>query len=85
MTIKDTAGIAQIMCKLWDGTTVIASGDGTVPSASTYVAISLHGYLASPAGNIRISCKDVTSTGGAFVFNQTGNSKDSTISVHRIQ
>lgn len=85
VTIKDTAGIAQIYCKLWDGTTVIASGDGTVPTASTYVAIALSGPITSPAGNIRISCRDITSTSGAIVFNQTGNSKDSTVSAFRLQ
>jgi len=85
VTIGDTAGIAQIKCKLWDGATVIASGDGTVPSASTFVVISLSGYLASPASTTRISCQDITSSSGFFAFNQSGASKDSTISAHRIQ
>lgn len=85
VTIGDSAGIAQIKCKLWDGATVIASGDGTVPSASTFVVIALSGYLASPASTIRISCQDVTSSSGFFSFNASGASKDSTISAHRIQ
>jgi hypothetical protein len=85
VTMKDTAGTAAVQCKLWDGTTIIASGQGSVQSASAFVVISLSGYLASPAANIKISCKDPTSTSGAMVFNQTGSSKDSSLFVHRIQ
>lgn len=84
VTLIDTAGVAAFDCKLWDGTTVIASGRTVNFSAGAVVSLSLAGYLASPAGNIRISCKDLTSTSGAIKFNSTGNSKDSTVSVVRI-
>jgi hypothetical protein len=84
VTATDTAGIANIQCKLWDGTTVIASAQGSVAAVNLNVAFALSGFIASPVGNIRISCKDPASTSGVMVFNGTGNSKDSTISVFRI-
>lgn len=70
--------------KLWDGTTIISSmfvraGTG---AGATFAALS--GVLSSPAGNIRISAKNITSTTGAISFNSTGNSKDSTLTVLRI-
>lgn len=84
VTVNDTGAAASIYCKLWDGTTVIASTlarniDGTSPES-----ISLSGYLASPAGNIRISCRDITATTGVILFNATGNSKDSSLSAFRV-
>lgn len=85
VTVLDTANSANIYCKLWDGTTVIASSQMYAVNVLGAYSISLHGYLASPAGNIRISCRDITLTTGKIVFNNTGNSKDSTISVHRVQ
>lgn len=71
-------------CKLWDGTTVAASAAG-VNIATLYTSITLSGYITSPVGNIRISCRDVANTTGSMVFNQSGNSKDSTLTVFRVQ
>jgi hypothetical protein len=85
VTVQDTAGAAQVFCKLWDGTTVIASADITMASSSAPSHLALSGYLASPAANLRISCRDITSTSGSILFNLTGTSKDSTISAFRIQ
>lgn len=84
VTVRDTGGAADIDCKLWDGTTVIASTSNNTTAANVQRSESLSGYLATPAGNIRISCRDKTATTGAILFNFTGNSKDSTISVLRI-
>ena len=72
-------------CKLWDGTTVIASAQASNNGSGFQVTISLSGVLASPAANIRIDCNDPTHTTGVMKFNQSGNSKDSTITVVRIQ
>lgn len=83
VTLLD-ASSASYMCKLWDGTTVISSAE--ISAAAAFItSVSLHGSLASPAGNIRISCKDINNTTGKILFNQTGNSKDSSIFGHRIQ
>lgn len=84
VTLVDTGAAAQIFCKLWDATTVIASGDTTV-QATAPATLSLSGTLATPAANIRISCRDSTNTTGKILFNQTGNSKDSSIFGFRIQ
>jgi len=84
VVVQDTAGTAQIQCKLWDGTTIIASGDVTTPAANAVATVTLSGFLAAPAGNLRISSKDVTSVNGKILFNQTGNSRDSTITAIRI-
>lgn len=85
VTLTDTAGSSNFHAKLWDGTTVIASGISTTAGGTSFfMTITLSGYLASPAGNIRISVKDATSTNGKILFNQTGNSKDSTITAYRI-
>lgn len=84
VTLTDTAGVASWDCKLWDGTTVISSSELSNSGANRVGSISLSGFLASPAGNIRISCKDIVSTSGKILFNATGSSKDSTITAFRI-
>lgn len=84
VTVQDTAGASHIDCKLWDGTTVIASSRASVSSANLAVSIALSGTISSPAGNLRISCKDNASTTGSILFNAIGTSKDSTITVIRI-
>jgi hypothetical protein len=71
-------------CKLWDGTTVMASSV-TVNIATVPTTLSLSGYISAPVSNIRISCKDATNTTGFITANFTGNSRDSTISVFRVQ
>lgn len=84
VSLIDTAGAATILCKLWDGTTVIDSGVVTVTAANFIGAVSLSGVITNPAGNIRVSCKDATSTSGKILFNFTAFSKDSSITGVRI-
>lgn len=85
VSLVDTAGAANFKCKLWDGTTVIAANTTNSTGINAYTLISLSGYLASPAGNIRISCNDATSTSGVIGANATSlGNKDSTISAFRI-
>jgi len=74
----------KVNVKLWDGTTVIASTGSFSVSDGSRVPVSLSGYLASPAGNIRISVQNETSTAGKILYNYSGNSKDSTLSAFRI-
>ncbi len=73
----------NVEAKLWDGTTVIASSYVYLAASATG-SLSVSGYLASPAGNLRISVRNTAGTSGKIVFNQTGNSKDSTITAIRI-
>jgi hypothetical protein len=80
------AGSDTFNCKLWDGSTVIASTRVTQGTSANAVATaSLSGNLSSPAANIKISCQDVSSTSGLIRFNVSGGSKDSTLTVFRIQ
>jgi hypothetical protein len=82
----NTIGAANLYCKLWDGTTTIDSAYIRVLVASQYVSsVSMSGIIASPVGNIRISCEDTGSTTSKIVFNATGLSKDSYIWGMRLQ
>ena len=85
LAVLDTAAAFTAFCKLWDGTTVIASATGTTNGANFVLPMALSGVLTSPAGNIRISCRDASATTGKIVFNNSANSKDSTITAVRIQ
>lgn len=85
VALTDTAGAAQFHLKLWDGATVITSAELNLGTAANSVTtIPLSGILTSPAGNIKISAIDVTSTSGKILFNSSGNSKDSSLTVVRI-
>jgi hypothetical protein len=85
VTLLDTAALATFNCKLWDGTTVISSGAATTQAANLPYVMTLSGSLATPAGNLRISCADTNGVPvGRIKFNSSGNSKDSTISAFRI-
>lgn len=84
VTLADTGVAANIICKLWDGTTVIASGSITTSGAGPNLTMSLSGPLTTPAGNIKISCRDTTAVTGLILANASGNAKDSTVTVFRI-
>ena len=84
VTFVDTTSAALVSAKLWDGATVIDSAAISTPAANGVGVISLSGFMASPAGNLRLSVKDGTNTTGKILFNQSGNSKDSTIIAIRI-
>lgn len=85
VTVQDTAGIASISAKLWDGTNAaIDSGSVSISSAGFAATMTLVGIVTNPTGNMRISCNDASSTSGKILFNRTGNSKDSTLVAIRI-
>lgn len=84
VTLVDTAGAATMNVKLWDGTTVVASSSINLISANARQCVALSGVITSPAGNLRISVNDATSTSGIIRFNSSANSKDSTITAARI-
>lgn len=85
VTAEDTAGAAYINYKLWDGTTVIDSGRTRYDTSGAPRVVTLSGFIAAPAGNLKVSCQDITSTSGVIRFNASGNSKDSTITAFRIK
>jgi hypothetical protein len=84
VTVRDNAGIATIVAKLWDGTTVIDSAAVSIPATGEVMVMPLSGVITSPASNISISVRDQTSVSGLILASQSGNAKDSTITVVRI-
>lgn len=86
VTINAGASSARVSARLTDGTNVKASTTTTWPSAVTpaVVSLSLSGLFANPVGDIRIQGLNADSTGGGFVFNQSGQGKDCTLNVIRI-
>lgn len=84
INVTDTAGTAAYIFKLWDGTTVIDSITASGTATNALVAVTLSGYITAPAGNIKVSVRDTSSTSGKILFNQSGFSKDSVISAIRI-
>lgn len=84
ITVRDTAGAATFIAQLTDGTTVIDSTVVDSSAANKYATLTLSGYIAAPAGNIKVSVKDTTSTSGVILFNASALSKDSTLTAFRI-
>lgn len=82
--VTDTAGAANIIAKMWDGTTVVDAGSLFMSLANVHGTISLSGILTNPSSNIKISCKDITSVSGLITSNFSGTSKDSTLTAVRI-
>ena len=77
------ATIVGLFIKLWDGTNLISSTDIGIDNTQ-YKTATLSGFITNPAGNLRISVKDVTTTTSKLAFNASGNSKDCTITAVRI-
>lgn len=84
VTAYDTAGVAVMRAKIYDGTTTVASGEFTTGGASFRGSITLFGIITSPAGNLRIALKDASSTSGVMSYNDTALGKDTTITAVRI-
>ncbi len=71
--------------KLWDGTTVIASQIQEVTAVGQTIFFALSGFIASPAGNIRISASQQTGSSMKIRANQSGvGNTDSVITAVRI-
>jgi hypothetical protein len=83
VTVSAVAANDQIIAKLWDGTTLIASGYAQ-PSNGLIVTIHLSGFLSAPAGNLRLSARNVTSNGGTIATGNGIDAKASTITAFRI-
>lgn len=84
VTVIDTAASRNFNCKLWDGTTVIASATVSTGGANFSAVVPLSGFIAFPSSNLRISVNEPGGTNGKIQFNQSGNAKDSTITAYRI-
>ncbi len=86
VTLADGNGAAFFDVLLWDGATVIASTRAWTAAVNGIVSVSLSGFITAPAGNLRISVADITSTLGIIYanVNASGVNHDSTISAFRI-
>ena len=84
VTVYDTGGNTTFLAKLWDGTTVIDSAYYTATAANQAVVISLSGFIANPAGNIRISVNAGTDD-RRYWRQPERQCQDSTVSAIRIQ
>ena len=85
VTLVDTAGGATLVCKLWDGGAGLAASSSNVTAAAgDAVTVGLSGIVASPTGNLRISCRDDTSGSGQILSTAAGNTKSSVIAAIRI-
>jgi len=73
-----------VTCKLWDGTTLIASA-GIQTAGSNIDSMPLSGMLVNPAANIKISCEDSSANGGTINSSTGAESKASTLTVIQIQ
>jgi hypothetical protein len=73
-----------IVIKLWDGTTVMDSNKFVLGTGGSANNASVFGIITNPAGNIRISVNDTTSSQGVILFNNSGSGKDSTVTAVRI-
>lgn len=74
----------QLWCKVWDGTTVIASGAASDNATQNGFTIPLVGVITNPVANIKISCRDANNTNGLIKANTTGAAKDTTLTVLQI-
>ena len=84
ITVISTSVGADAQVKLWDGTTVIASAETLSTGANAPASTTLSGIITNPAGNLRLTAKNISAATGVIKFNATGNAKDSTITAIRI-
>lgn len=84
VTVLSSTGVAGMVAKLWDGTTVIASAFAFTTTSNRPIVISLSGILATPAGNVRISVNDITDTAGSIQQHANGEINASTLTALRI-
>lgn len=75
----------ETYAKLWDGTTVIDSGSTENVNATRPITLALAGIITlASASTVKISCRNPNSTDGTIYANQSGNSKDSSITAVRL-
>lgn len=72
----------SVAYKLWDGTTTVSSAEAWVP-AGIGIQTTISGIITNPAAALKISVKSAD-TAASLVFNNSGNSKDCTITAVRI-
>lgn len=84
VTLIDSASAATFEVAVGDGVTTWASAIGNTAGGNQRTVISLSGIAITPAGNLTINVKDVTTSSGTILHNASGLGKDSQISAFRI-
>ncbi len=84
VVLRDDAGPAEFQVRLTDGTTIIDSVNTQNRTGGARISASVSGVITSPAGNLRITVNDLTSTSGAMENSSDGAGKSSTITAIRI-
>lgn len=69
--------------KLWDGTTVIASGGVNIGGSAARFPVHLSGLITSPAGNIRLSVNENNAGSTVVKYDSSGQGKDTVLTVVR--
>ncbi len=77
------ASVQTFSAKLWDVVTVVDSCTVTNVANGSATA-SLSGIITSPSSNLKISVKISAAVNSAILFNDSANSKDSSITAIRI-
>ena len=83
VTLESSISGGSAQCKLWDGTTTIASATGRIGAASSDTVMTLTGIISNPVGNIKMTAS-LGSGIGNIIVNDSGYGKDSALTVVRI-
>ncbi len=85
VTVLAGANTSSVIAKLWDGTTVIASGNYTIVASGAGI-FSLSGLITAPVGNIKISVARQAGIANTTIkANSSGiGNTDSTLTVVRL-
>ena len=81
LTLGQASTNLSVFFRLWDGTTVMASGSEELFAGDESV-ISIAGVISNPAGNIKLDFFGNANT--TATFNNSGLSKDCTLTAVRI-
>ena len=80
----NSSSVVNFNYKLYDGTTVFASGQANNSAAGFVYNTSVTGVITNPAGNIRAAFAVSTASGSKILFNASGLSKDYALTAVRI-
>lgn len=84
--LVSTSGTSIPFYKLWDGTTVIASGGINMNTlgANARVNVTLSGLITNPAANIKLSVNENNAGATVVKSSSSGSGKDTVLTVVRI-
>jgi len=84
ITFTDGVGAANVSGILWDGQTIVASGNVNINAATAMRTMSLSGIFTNPSTNIKISALNQTRAAGLLKNTVSGSSRDCSLYAFRI-